>query len=507
MSRRALPLLIACALAACTAEAGVRSQAVEPISPTSGSDTTVGHSTTTDPASETTAPATETTETPPDPSVDPDGVGDVLFPRLGNPGIDVRHYDVSVRYDPATDLLAGVVGADITLTADRDEITLDSVGLDIAHVLVDGQVATFQADDPELRIDVPGGGTRGQELRVEVEYSVEPTTQPSVVGLPAGWFNTPGGSYVLNEPDAASSWLPCNDHPSDKATFTFTITVPEGLTGVANGALAEHRTVGTDEVWVWQETRPMATYLVLLLTGDYEIIEGTGPHGLPLLSVVLRDDLATMQPYVDITDDQIAFFEQYFGPYPLDRYGIAMTDSFGGLAMEYQERSMFSREDFSSGELGYIEHLLLSHELAHQWFGDAVSPARWQDIWLNESFATYGQWLWMEEAGIDTVQNQAELVFEYRTPGATALPAAEDMFGVTSYDGGAIVLHALRLTIGDDAFFQLLQRWVADNNGTSRTTQDFTRLAEEVSGRQLEEFFDEWLFAEQPPNRFPRPTG
>ena len=247
----------------------------------------------------------------------------------------------------------------------------------------------------------------------------------------------------------------------------------------------------------------MATYLMQLLTGDYEIVEDVGPNGLPLLSVVLRQDRTTMQSYLDSIDEQIDFFDDLFGPYPLDRYGIAIIDSVPSLAMETMERPQFSRSDFSTGERGAAQEFFLSHELAHQWFGDAVSPSRWTDIWLNESFATYAQWMWLDHLGTIPIEQIAQSSLEQRLPQATATPERGEMFGFNSYDGGAVVLHALRSTIGDDAFFTLLRRWVTDNNGASRTTDDFTALAAEVAGQDLTQFFATWLYADVVPTSFP----
>ncbi len=415
----------------------------------------------------------------------------------------MTHYDIAIAYDTADDSVAGTVDVDLRLTEDRMQITLDSAGPAVSTVLVNGVLAVAEQDPPELRITLPTARRAGDELHLTIVFAVATPPSDSSIGLDSGWFNTDGGSYVLNEPDGARSWLPCNDHPSDKATYTFTIEVPAGVTAIANGALEDHRSEASSEIWVWKEDRPMATYLVQLLTGDYELIESGGPSGLPLVSAVLRDDLATMQPFIDATPSMIKFFQQYFGEYPLDRYGIAITDSFSGLAMETQERSLFSRDDFESGQLGKFQQQLLSHELAHQWFGDAVSPARWQDIWLNESFATYGEWMWSDHIGKADLDDTANNELRYRSPGSPADPTAADLFGPTSYGGGAIVLHALRRTIGDDAFFTLLTRWVAENNGESRTTEDFIALANEVAGKPLTQFFDEWLFALNPPSEFP----
>jgi aminopeptidase N len=243
--------------------------------------------------------------------------------------------------------------------------------------------------------------------------------------------------------------------------------------------------------------------MIQVLTGDYELVDGVGPNGLPLLSVVLRRDREKMQAYLDTIDDQIDYFDDFFGPYPFDRYGIAITDSAPGLAMETMERSTFSREDFSSGRLDSGQELYLSHELTHQWFGDAVSPARWIDIWLNESFATYGEWMWIDHIGQQSIDDSASAGLVAREPRSTARPRAADLFGFNSYEGGAVILHALRKTIGDNLFFTLLRRWVAENNGTSRTTEDFVAFASEVAGQDLTAFFATWLYADVLPTTFP----
>ena len=456
---------------------------------------------------DTAAPTAPTVPTVPggdEPSVvDPDGLGDELYPPLGNPGYDVQHYDVDLTYDGDSQQLDAIVGIDLIASEARDEFTLDATFTGVESVVVDGAPAPFVEDSPELRISLPEPWAAGDEARVEITYSIIAGPEVGADLFPIGWFDTPGGSYVLNEPDGARSWLPSNDHPSDKATFRFVIHTAPGITGVANGLLVEHTVDAAGETWVWDNPDPTATYLLLVLTGDYEIIEGVGPDGLPLLSVVLAKDRTVTQPYIDTIESQIDFFDDFFGPYPLSTYGLAITDSFGGLAMETTGRSLFSREDFSNGVVGYTQDLLLAHELAHQWFGDAVTPAVWKDIWLNESFATYAQWMWLAEVGYATVDEQASDALRRRDGRSTAEPTADDLFGFNSYDGGATILHALRLTVGDDNFFAILRAWVAENSGTSQTTADFIALAERVAAQDLTEFFDTWLFAVSVPAVFP----
>ena len=451
-----------------------------------------------------TQPADGSTTTSAPAVSDDNGIGDTLFPSLGNPGIDVQRYVVALHYDPTRKQISATVHLDIDMTEDRATFSLDSAGPVVSAVRVDNAPATFEAATPELIITPASPLTKGERITVDVDYSIDnPRPVLSDSGGNVGWFATPGGSYVLDEPEGARTWLPSDDHPSDKASFRFELTVPTGVTAVANGGLLDHTSDTTTDTWIWQEDRPMATYMIQLLTGDYEIVGGSGPNGLPLISVVLHNDRATMQPYIDAIADEIDFFDDFFGPYPLDRYGIAITDSMPGLAMETFERSLFSRGDFSSGRLESAQQLLLSHELTHQWFGDAVTPARWEDIWLAESFATYGEWLWLDHLGLQPIEQSAESGLAARQVGPTASPTVESMFGFNSYDGGAVVLHALRKTIGDDKFFALLKQWAADNNGQSRTTEDFVALAEQVAGQDLTEFFDRWLYADVIPTTFP----
>jgi aminopeptidase N len=455
-------------------------------------------------------PATEPSTTD---SVAPDesgaaSAGDSLYPELGSADLDVQTYDVRLSYDPSTRKLDGSVAITVAITGSVDELVLDADELEVETVSVDGSAVEFDHAAGDLVID-PGEPVGPAPAGDPVEITVSYRDEADAVGggglSPEGWFPTDDGSFVLNEPDGAHTWLPSNDHPSDKATWRFELSVPHGTAAIANGHLVDQREGRVQDTWVWEQREPMATYLIQLLTGDYEVLDGGRAGDTPLVNVVLRGDEERMQPYFDLTDDQIAFFEPLFGPYPLDLYGLAFTDSVSGLAMETQGRSLFSRNDFTTSAPGLSQHLLLAHELAHMWFGDAVTPADWSDLWLNESFATYGQWLWLDHIRLWDLEAQAEENLRRRQEPTepTGEPTRGNLFGYERYDGGAVVLHALRRELGDSTFFELLQRWVADNDGTSRTTEDFIALAEEVGDRELDDFFDAWLFADAVPPEYP----
>ncbi|MCU1392230.1 MAG: peptidase family protein [Ilumatobacteraceae bacterium] len=473
---------------------------------TSAADTSPADSSTADSST----PDTSTGATGPIGSSGVSGVGDVLFPDLGNPGIDVQHYDVDITYDHATAEIDGNVVLTITATADLAGFTLDEVGLHVTAVEVDDAAVTYAADDPELRITPAAPIPKGSSFTVAVAYSTHGNPASVSAGVTAGWFETQDGSFVLDEPDGARNWLPSNDHPSDKASYHFTIHVPTGITAAANGTLVSHDSTAAGDVWVWDETQPMTTYVIQLLTGHLEIVTGTSPSGVALTSVLQAGDDALMQPFLDSTGKQVDYFAGIFGPYPFSSYGVAMTDGFIGGAMEEQTRSLFSRDDFAGGTLDQETELLLSHELTHQWFGDGVSPQRWQDIWLNESFATYGQWLWLDHEGYRTVTDYADeaLAERQRNGGdapsdATGTPDVPGLFGYDVYEGGAVVLQALRDEVGDTAFFQILKTWVQSNLGTSRSSKEFVALSSKIAGRDLTSFFDTWLYAPRVPATYP----
>ena len=495
----ALLMLAACSGDDVTTDAAVTSTTTTTTTTIATPTTTTSSTTTTAPPT-TAAPAATIAGDPDQPSL---GVGDQLFPELGSADLDVQSYDLQLRYTAPPRFDATVT---ITLVADRplDVIALDARQLTVDAVTVDGAAATFEQTASDLLVHPSAQVQPASPVTVAVTYHDD---QHGAVGgfqLGPGWIPTAGGSYVLDEPDGARNWLPSNDTPSDKATWRFRITVPNGVTAVANGHLVGQQPGPDGTTWVWDEPVPMATYMIQLLTGDYEIVDGGTVGPTRLTNVALRADRDRMQPYFDRTAEQLAFFESLFGPFPFDQYGVAFADNNPGLAMETLGRSMFADGDFP-GQLSERTEMFQSHELAHQWFGDAVTPSRWEDLWLNESFATYGQWLWLDHAGYQRLDSAAtDALARRQTPGEpTAQPTAPDLFGFERYEGGAVVLHALRKEIGDVAFFTLLRRWVADNNGTSRTTADFTTLASEVAGRDLTDFFAAWLYAPALPGVFP----
>jgi aminopeptidase N len=426
------------------------------------------------------------------------GLGDPYFPDLGNGGYQVEDYDLAIATDPVVDRFDAT--ATLTLVTEQalSSFNLDLIGWEVGEVSVDGVAADVRRSDGELIVTPAEPLDAGVTVEVVVPYSGSPLDQdPGRFLFGPGWVDLGDeGSFVASEPDAARGWFPGNDHPADPATFTFRITVPEGYTVAANGLLQE-RTPQPDGTvtWVWRASDPMSTYLATVAIGDFVLTEPQTVDG-----VVLRDafdaDVAD-DAAVDFapTAEMLEVFSDLFGPYPFEAYGHLVVEQPLGFALETQTLSLFGG-DLVTGDGLYEE--IVAHELAHQWFGNLLRPATWDEIWLNEGFATYAEVLWTEAA---TGQSADTLIRGYVLPGIGPIadPGVEDLFGVSVYNRGAMTLHALRRTVGDDAFFGILRTYVERHAGEAVTTEDFVAVAEEVGGQELDAFFDAWLTDPAPP--------
>ncbi len=424
------------------------------------------------------------------------GIGDTYFPLTGNGGIDVTHYDLSLHYTPpAPDpaplegTLQGTATIDLRATQNLSRFDLDLRGLTASSVVVNGEAATFTQEYNELVITPRHGLKDHKKAQVVVEYGGTTTRPTDIEDALYGWVTTRDGAIVVNEPDAAGTWFPSNDHPSDKATYDFDITVPKGLVAVANGLLRGSRTHGDWTTWRWDAPDLMAAYLATASVGNFDLRRYQTPSGLPIIDAVDLDLPATADDGLAQQGEMIAYFASLFGRYPFNSFGAIVDDDSVGYALETQTRPVYSRRA-SEGTV--------SHELAHQWFGDAVSPKLWKDIWLNEGWATYLSWLWAEHDGGATAASQFDDVMAIPADDqfwnlVIADPGPFGLFADPVYDRGSATLQALRVKIGDRAFFRLGQRWVSRNNDSSASTEDFEALAEKTSHQDLGHFFDVWL--------------
>lgn len=421
-------------------------------------------------------------------------LNDRYFPELGNAGIDVTHVDLALAWQPSDGILQGTATLDITALSPLSSFHLDFTGFTIDSLQINGQSATFSRTLDDLDITAPSVIPAGP-FQAAISYAGKPEKGKDTVGRPLGWLQTEGGAYTLAEPGGAHYWFPSNDHPSDKATYDFHIDVPTPLVAVANGKLTGTTDSTGRRTFSYQANEPMASYLALVAVGQFRIIEKTSASGLPLRSVE-PPSWSIEGEYLPVTEAMIAFYSERFGPYPFESYGLLFTDSVRNLAMETQTLSLFAAADMH-GVRG-DDQAFLAHELAHQWFGNAVSPIRWNDVWLNESFATYADWLWTfrdNPAGLDQLAeaNRRSAAVDRRERGTTGNPKPQYLFGRQVYNGGAIVLHALRREVGDEQFFNILQTWFTRYRYKSAGTEDFVAVATEVAGRDMDSFLSLWL--------------
>ncbi|MDG4821125.1 M1 family metallopeptidase [Asanoa sp. WMMD1127] len=431
------------------------------------------------------------------------GIGDPYFPTYGNGGYDVTNYALKLRYDPASDRLEGTTTITATATQNLSRFNLDFRGPEVSAVTVDGAAAEQKRETDELVV-TPGSGLRKDAtFTTVVTYAgvPQPITSPEL-GT-GGWLATPTGAIALGQPESASSWYPVNDHPRDKATFAVEMTVPDGIAALSNGVPGEKSTQGGWTTWRWTENEPLASYLTTMVIGDYRVTTGTHA-GKPLVNAVANtiakdsDADRAMARTGEVAD----FLATQFGPYPFDAYGgIVVDDDRIRYALETQSRPVYSDSFFSTSSSEWV----VAHELAHQWFGDSVSIGAWKDIWLNEGFATYAEWLWAEHdtgTPVQTSFDRAYASVNWTDPSYD--PGTAGLFGNSVYVRGGVAVHALRLEVGDDTFFRILKEWTAQKRNASVTTDEFIALAERISGKPLREFLMTWLTSKTAP---PKPAG
>jgi aminopeptidase N len=432
------------------------------------------------------------------------GIGDELFPELGNGGYDVQHYTIDLDVDVENNTIQGMTTITMIATQDLSAFNLEFVGLSISEVLVNGQRANFSRDGSEMTVTLPTAVPSEVQFGVAISYSGTPEAinHESVGDIPLGWNSIDSGIYVLSEPVGSGTWYPVNDHPLDKATYAYVITVSPPYIVAANGILSDAFEEEDGRMtYVFVENSPMASYLSTLNIAEHVLVEDVGPNGLPIRSYFPADLAEDAIFDFARTPEMIEFFSAIFGPYPFDVYGVVVTDANFGYALETQTLSTFGRGTVD-GERTNED--VIAHELTHQWFGNSLSIAQWHDIWLNEGFATYGEGLWTEHIdGPDVFAEWVDAIYQQLSNNATNIligsPPPEGIFSPEVYERGALTLHALRVEVGDDLFFDILRTYTARYADGNVTTDQFIALASNVSGRDLTALFQAWLFDEEIP--------
>ncbi|GLW00466.1 M1 family metallopeptidase [Streptomyces lavendulae] len=438
----------------------------------------------------------------------PLGIGDRLFPELGNPGYDVLSYDLSLTYKDNLTPLDAVTVIEARTLEPLERINLDFTNGTVASAEVNGEPAGVDSVGEDLVLTPAHAVPAGTPLHLVVRHTSDPRGRAD-----GGWVPTEDGLAMANQADAAHRVFPCNDHPADKAYFTFRVTAPAGTTVVANGvpsSLPAARAGGA-AVWTYKTLHPMATELAQVSVGRSAVVHRTGPHGLPLRDVVPAADRERLEPWLAKTAGHIEWMEERVGRYPFENYGVLIARAKTGFELETQTLSLFEHGLFA-GE-GYPEWYVESvmvHELAHQWFGDSVTPRTWSDLWLNEGHATWYEALYADGLGKYSLERRMREAYQrsdqWRAAGGPpAAPKAAapgekiGLFRPVVYDGAALILYALRQEIGAEAFDRVERSWVAEHKDGTAGTEDFVRLASREAGRDLGAFLEPWLYGQATP--------
>jgi len=437
------------------------------------------------------------------------GASDPFYPQAGNGGYDVKNYAVKLDYEPQNEQLAGDVTISARATQDLSSFNLDLRGFKVSTLTVNGAAAPFSRKDQELTITPAGGLRRSRDFTVRVVYAGHVNYVLDPDKSKDGWIPTDDGAFVVNEPQGAPTWIPVNDTPRDFATWDFTITVPTGRTALANGTLVSKRDNGSTTTWRWRESKPMVSYLTTATNGVFELRTGS-IDGIALYDAVdpntrrfgqknPEPDLAWSR--LGVEPEAVRFLTGLYGPYPFD--------SVGGI-VDYAPNVFYSLESQTKPNYWVVPSTLtIVHEVAHMWFGDAVVLEQWPDMWLNEGWATWSEWIWNEHKGVKSAQQQFDELYatpedsaageDLWFPAPNALPDPSVLFATPVYDRGALTLQALRQKVGEDTFMQIARAWYGENRYSNVTTGDFIATAERISGMQLDQFFDAWLFQEGRP--------
>jgi aminopeptidase N len=436
------------------------------------------------------------------------GIGDPLYPTLGNGGYDVERYELELRYETAApdQAIDGTVEIKARATQALSRFNLDFAGDGVGSVTVNGEPASWVRDGDELVITPADPLRKGKRFRVTIAHFVTTPRAPDPdVFLGAPFFMTADGSAWAAQPAGAHEIFPSNDHPRDKAAFTFRVDVPAGTTAVANGELDDHDTAGGREIWSYDQDEPMATELAQVAVGALTVISRGNHHGVTVRDVVPAHLADALEPKLAVVVDQLEWLEDLLGHYPFETYGSLAVDASFGFALETQTLSLYETAFFDAPPEGYEP--IMVHELAHQWFGNSVAPAAWSDLWLNEGHATWYEATSQVDIDGEFAQEQLRQLYAlgdlFRAVfGPVASPLSgdpEQLFSPQVYAGGALVLYALRQEVGDETFRKIERRWVKKYRGESATTDDFIELASDVAHQDLTKFLTDWLYGTTTP--------
>ncbi|GER24205.1 putative peptidase M1, membrane alanine aminopeptidase [Zafaria cholistanensis] len=447
-------------------------------------------------------------------------IPDPYLPGAGSADYTVAHYDLDLEYKLATNRLDGRALLRATALVPLQRLELDLGDLQVVRVGVEGKRARFTHRQGRLSVVLPGPVAAGVRVELDIRYGGYPHPLDGTWGE-VGWEELTDGVLVAGQPNGAPSWFPCNDHPSQKSTYRIRVSTDAGYRALCNGELVEHARRASRESWTYVQREPMATYLATVQIGRYNLHRLPEPAGggsgarhaaplrIPAQFVAVGAHLApAAHAALTRMPEMMQAFIEAFGPYPFESYGVVVADDDLEIPLEAQTLCILGRNHLS---LEWESQRLIAHELSHQWFGNSLTVARWDDIWMHEGFACYAEWIWSEASGGAAAQAHAREAWTRlgRLPQDLCVgdPGPEKMFDDRVYKRGALALHALRVGLGDQRFFGMLKDWTRRKRHDSITYRQFVAHVEAHApeGFRAKAFLKPWLFQEGLPD-FPAPV-
>ncbi len=439
------------------------------------------------------------------------GVPDVdpYFPTNGDPRYHVHRYEIALDYRPEPNRLAG--SARLSAIAAEGGGPLADFALDLAagfrigRVLVNGKAPHYAHRAGKLRVRPAKPLLPGAAFTVEVHWTGNPKPVRSPWGG-IGWEELNEGALVASQPIGAPSWYPCNDRPADKASYQISLTTPSSYAVALGGQLLTRTVKSSSTTWVYEQPAPTASYLVGIAVGPLHQIRLDDPdaEGVPQYGWAPHPKVPAFAAAFSRQPEMMRLFQDLFGPYPFDRYTAVVVDEELDVPVESQAMATFGTNHL---EPGWHSERMVAHELAHQWFGNSLTVADWSHIWLNEGFAKYAEWLWSEATGGAVAAERAvkayQLLVSLPQDLRLADPGRRLMFDDRLYQRGGVTVHALRVALGDEAFFRMLRDWTRLHRHGVVSTDAFLAHVRRYAAEPIDGLLQEWLFETTLP-AFPR---
>ena len=417
---------------------------------------------------------------------------------------DIKFYHIKLEVFPDLKHLQGSVlikGRSLINSLDHAEFDLYS-NMSVDSIVQNGSTLSFQRFSDRISINFPNPINQNEIFEIEIFYQGNPQSS-NFNSFNWGDYQGTPRIWTLSEPYGAPSWWPCKDNPADKADSVFIdITVPNNSVAASNGILVGIApNTNNRHTYYWETRYPMSSYLAFIAASDYmqfnDWYVSTEGDSMPLNYYVYPEFYTDALEDFSITRDMVTAFSSLFGEYPFIKEKYGMASVMGGASMEHQTLTTLNQRHITGNHQG---DYVVAHELAHQWFGDAITMKSWQHIWLNEGFATYSEALWQENHyGQQAYHQYMEDMDIGYFEGAIFIEDTLDistLFNTTVYHKGAWVLHMLRGVLGDSIFFEGLKKYATDPDFYygNATTEDFQNIYEVISNEDLDWFFKQWIY-------------